>query len=503
MIAALTTLWPAAARLLIRFTGPELWWLVRVAHWNASVPGATAPVSPIQHFLLFAPRSRHPQNEIRPQPATTSRPTQSGEPAGAPTVEACEPNCRPTECAAAWPENPALTRSPTPTMQRTRRCPGGSRTTPEAVRRIGSRQSAPTRVAQASLRSGSSDSSPSWSPSSRWPDTTSHRSYPQIFLLSSRFHQLHLTAGRQPPAPDAPVVVSVVGVSSHPAVTWRVTLADALEAAAGRWTRGLTGQNMAGRVADGEQVVVGIASPGTPPAMGSSISTPPGDPSTPGDPSPMPVRGGVGRRHRQQPTPTGVGPSPRRRSSRGARPTAGSPASTNSVRSTASVPRGWRSCATWSMCDRALGRSGGPGYPVAPAAMTSWSVTAAGILWGPWCPPACSPWRWPRRPRRHRGSEGADPERAVASVLAVVTVGVAFAIAIGLRVQDLGQHPVVSRYGATAIVAMSPAISRFLGGSGSMFRGSPQSLHGVEPLRAGSCYWRPSSGLDELTRVAP
>ena len=75
MIAALTTLWPAAARLLIRFTGPELWWLVRVAHWNASVPGATAPVSPIQHFLLFAPRSRHPQNEIRPQPATTSCPT--------------------------------------------------------------------------------------------------------------------------------------------------------------------------------------------------------------------------------------------------------------------------------------------------------------------------------------------------------------------------------------------------------------------------------------------
>ena len=42
--AALTTLWPAAARLLIRFTGPELWWLVHVARWTASVPGATAPV---------------------------------------------------------------------------------------------------------------------------------------------------------------------------------------------------------------------------------------------------------------------------------------------------------------------------------------------------------------------------------------------------------------------------------------------------------------------------
>ena len=31
------------ADLLIRFTGPELWWLLRVAHW-ASVPGASIAV---------------------------------------------------------------------------------------------------------------------------------------------------------------------------------------------------------------------------------------------------------------------------------------------------------------------------------------------------------------------------------------------------------------------------------------------------------------------------
>jgi competence protein ComEC len=42
--AALTALWPAAARLLIRFTGPELWWLLHVARWCASLPGATVPV---------------------------------------------------------------------------------------------------------------------------------------------------------------------------------------------------------------------------------------------------------------------------------------------------------------------------------------------------------------------------------------------------------------------------------------------------------------------------
>jgi len=37
--AALTTLWPAAAAMLIRFTGPELWWLLHVARWAAAVPG--------------------------------------------------------------------------------------------------------------------------------------------------------------------------------------------------------------------------------------------------------------------------------------------------------------------------------------------------------------------------------------------------------------------------------------------------------------------------------
>ena len=30
--------------LLIRFTGPELWWLLGVTRWAAGVPGATVPV---------------------------------------------------------------------------------------------------------------------------------------------------------------------------------------------------------------------------------------------------------------------------------------------------------------------------------------------------------------------------------------------------------------------------------------------------------------------------
>ncbi len=42
--AALCPLWPSAAGLLIRFTGPEVWWLLRVAATGAAIPGAAVPV---------------------------------------------------------------------------------------------------------------------------------------------------------------------------------------------------------------------------------------------------------------------------------------------------------------------------------------------------------------------------------------------------------------------------------------------------------------------------
>jgi competence protein ComEC len=40
---------------LIRFTGPELWWLLNVAHWAAGLPNATVPVpSGVGGVLLVA-----------------------------------------------------------------------------------------------------------------------------------------------------------------------------------------------------------------------------------------------------------------------------------------------------------------------------------------------------------------------------------------------------------------------------------------------------------------
>lgn len=106
------------------------------------------------------------------------------------------------------------------------------------------------------------------------------------------------TSGAPVPAPDAPVVVSVVGLVKQPGL---VTLApgarisDAVDAAGGPLGGAdLIGLNMARKVADGEQILVGIASPpGAMPVMGSSIS------SSPSDAAPIPSVGGTGTAARE------------------------------------------------------------------------------------------------------------------------------------------------------------------------------------------------------------
>lgn len=83
------------------------------------------------------------------------------------------------------------------------------------------------------------------------------------------------------PAPGGPVVVSVVGLVHKPGLVTLdpgARIADALTAAGGPVDGAdLLGLNMARRVADGEQIVVGItAPPGQPAAMGSSVTADPG-----------------------------------------------------------------------------------------------------------------------------------------------------------------------------------------------------------------------------------
>jgi competence protein ComEA len=88
--------------------------------------------------------------------------------------------------------------------------------------------------------------------------------------------------------PDGPVVVSVVGLVHRPGLVTLdpgARIADALTAAGGPLDGAdLIGLNMARRVSDGEQIVVGVASPpGAPSAMGSSITPPLGQSSPGGD----------------------------------------------------------------------------------------------------------------------------------------------------------------------------------------------------------------------------
>jgi competence protein ComEA len=83
------------------------------------------------------------------------------------------------------------------------------------------------------------------------------------------------TPGPARPNADGPVVVSVVGLVHKPGLVTLAPgarIADALTAAGGALDGAdLIGLNMARRVTDGEQIIVGIAAaPGEPAAMGSS-----------------------------------------------------------------------------------------------------------------------------------------------------------------------------------------------------------------------------------------
>lgn len=101
------------------------------------------------------------------------------------------------------------------------------------------------------------------------------------------------TPSGAPLAGEQPVVVSVVGLVHEPGLVTLdpgARIADALGAAGGPLDGAdLLGLNMARRVADGEQIIVGIApAPGTPTAMGSSVTADnataaPADASAPAD----------------------------------------------------------------------------------------------------------------------------------------------------------------------------------------------------------------------------
>jgi competence protein ComEA len=107
-------------------------------------------------------------------------------------------------------------------------------------------------------------------------------------VVSAKLPPVQMVSSTTPgPPPDGPVVVSVVGLVHKPGLvtlTSGARIADALAAAGGTLDGAdLVGLNMARRVVDGEQIIVGIAAPlGQPTEMGSSIA---GDPTPAKGPS--------------------------------------------------------------------------------------------------------------------------------------------------------------------------------------------------------------------------
>ncbi|MCV7354312.1 ComEA family DNA-binding protein [Mycolicibacterium fluoranthenivorans] len=97
-----------------------------------------------------------------------------------------------------------------------------------------------------------------------------------------------ISSAAPPPGPvEGPVVVSVVGLVHKPGLvtlTMGARTADALAAAGGPLDGAdLVGLNMARRVTDGEQIIVGItAPPGAPSPMGSSVSSSSSSSAAPG-----------------------------------------------------------------------------------------------------------------------------------------------------------------------------------------------------------------------------
>lgn len=121
-----------------------------------------------------------------------------------------------------------------------------------------------------------------------------------------------------------------------------------------------------------------------------------------------------------------------------------------------------------------------------PAALTSWAVTAAGILWpqagaveaavGAVASTAVIGW-WGGR----RSADGLDRRALGGAVLAVVLVASGFAVAVTVRVGAVQTHPITGYFGSIASVTVMPSETpRVLAGGRTMIRGSLVRLDGAE-----------------------
>jgi len=142
-----------------------------------------------------------------------------------------------------------------------------------------------------------------------------------------------------------------------------------------------------------------------------------------------------------------------------------------------------------------------------PAALTSWAVTAAGILWAgigvvaallvATVVTAAGWWASARR------EAGAGARMTAAGTVAVALAGLGFAVAIQLRVDQARHHPIADRFGTVAAVIVTPSESpRSLGGNRMMFRGSLRSVESDE-MSGRVVVFTSVTGFTELTTGQP
>jgi len=141
-----------------------------------------------------------------------------------------------------------------------------------------------------------------------------------------------------------------------------------------------------------------------------------------------------------------------------------------------------------------------------PAALTAWSVTAAGIVWpvGPAIAVGCLVFggAWSLlccRPGALRGVLRAGG----AGVLGAAVLGAGFGIAVGLRSDAVRTHAITHRFGDTSWVTVTPGESpRALGSGRLIFRGRLDHL-GDDETSGQVVVFASASGFSDLTAGRP
>ena len=138
-----------------------------------------------------------------------------------------------------------------------------------------------------------------------------------------------------------------------------------------------------------------------------------------------------------------------------------------------------------------------------PAAVTSWMVTAAGILWSPPVIVATVVCAVMATAVAGRCCARRGIRVGTAGVAAVAVVGTAFGLSIAMRAHDARQHPIAARYGDTATVGVVPTESpRSLGQGRIMFRAGLRDLDGG-PLTGMVVIFAPVADFAALTVGRP